>query len=266
MSSDLHASHGHDDIHLPPPSWAPVVLGFGLTVAIVGLILLRYTEVIQVAGLVDVNPALIIFMPGLLVFLLGVWKLSSFSIIPEERPSMGVNTRVLGMWVFLASEIMFFSGLIATFLGYQARAEDVSYLLNVPLMTVGTFLLLTSSFGAVSALSSLQQGKMSLFRNWLIATMTLGALFLSIELLEWGELFGHGITTGTLFGSAFYTLTGFHGMHVLIGLAWMGILLVRTQLGKLSPDNSPTGIEVFGLYWHFVDIVWIILFTIIYLI
>jgi cytochrome c oxidase subunit 3 len=123
---------------------------------------------------------------------------------------------------------------------------------------------LSSSFAAVSALSALQQDKVKVFRNWLATTMVLGGLFILIELLEWGELIGHGITTGTLFGSAFFTLTGFHGMHVLIGLIWMTFLMVRTVRGMMSSHNV-LGIEIFGLYWHFVDIVWIILFTIIYL-
>ncbi len=246
MTSEAH-HHPHEAIHLPAPSWGPLVVALGVTVLVAGLMLPLLLPV------------------GAVLFLVGVWKLSSFSILEELRPSMGVNSRLLGMWVFLASEIVFFSGLISTFLGYRARAGNVDALLNVPLMTLGTFVLLTSSLGAVSALSAIQQGRMKAFRNWLVATMVLGALFLLIEGLEWAELIGHGITTGTLYGSAFFTLTGFHGMHVLIGIAWMGFLLVRFLLGRLSKD-SVMGVEVFGLYWHFVDIVWIILFTIIYLV
>ncbi len=255
MSSESRTSpHTHEAIHLPPPSWGPVVVGFGATVTGVGLVLLAYPL-----------PWPLVFPFGLLLLLGGVWKISNFSLIEELSPSMGVNSRMLGMWVFLASEIMFFTGLIATFLGYQARAEDVARLLDVPLMTVGTFVLLSSSFGAVSALAAIRQGRVRTFRNWLIATMVMGALFLGVELLEWSALMGHGITTGTLYGSAFFTLTGFHGLHVLIGIAWMAFLLARTLLGRVS-SSSAVGVEVFGLYWHFVDIVWIILFTIIYLI
>jgi heme/copper-type cytochrome/quinol oxidase subunit 3 len=239
-------THGHEEIHLPSPSWGPIVLAFGVVVLAFGFVL----------------PLL--FPVGAIVLLVGIWKVSSFAELPELRPSMGVSGRLLGMWVFLASEIMFFSGLIATFLGYKQRAGDVAHLLNVPLMTIATFILLSSSFAAVSALSALQQDKVKVFRNWLATTMVLGGLFILIELLEWGELIGHGITTGTLFGSAFFTLTGFHGMHVLIGLIWMTFLMVRTVRGMMSSHNV-LGIEIFGLYWHFVDIVWIILFTIIYL-
>lgn len=239
-------SRAHDEIHLPPSSWGPVVIALGVMVLAFGFVL----------------PPL--FLAGALILLVGIWKTSNFSIIDEIRTSMGVHSRMLGMWVFLASEIMFFAGLIATFLGYRQRAGEVAYLLNVPLMTIGTFLLLTSSFSAVSALSALQQNKVTAFRNWLIATMALGGLFLGVELLEWGELIGHGVTTGTLFGSAFFTLTGFHGMHVLIGIVWMVFLLARTLRGRMT-SASATGVEIFGLYWHFVDIVWIVLFTIVYL-
>jgi heme/copper-type cytochrome/quinol oxidase subunit 3 len=249
MSSEVqHAvDHGHGDIHLPPPSWGPIVLGLGATLAGSGLVFLPLLPV------------------GLVVLLIGIWKVGRFTILEELRPSMNVNSRILGMWVFLASEIMFFSGLIATFLGYKSRGGEALELLNVPLMTVGTFVLLTSSFAAVSALSALQRNKTTAFRNWIIVTMVLGALFLGIELTEWAELIGHGITTGTLFGSAFFTLTGFHGMHVLIGLVWLVFLLARSVRGTMSSGDA-MGIEVFGLYWHFVDIVWIVLFTIVYLI
>jgi heme/copper-type cytochrome/quinol oxidase subunit 3 len=249
MSTEMQASHGHDEIHLPPPSWGPIVLALGAIIGGAGIVF-----------------APILLLPlGLAIFMVGLWRISNFTIIEELRPSMNVNSRMLGMWIFLASEIMFFTGLIATFLGYKARAGEAAVLLNVPLMTIGTFILLTSSFGAVSALSALHENRLKAFRNWLIATMVMGTIFLGVELLEWIELFGHGITPETLFGSAFFTLTGFHGMHVIIGLVWMGFLLVRTLRGKISSADG-TGVEIFGLYWHFVDIVWIVLFTIVYLI
>ncbi len=244
MSSESHSAH--EDIHLPPPSWAPLIVGLGTVVLASGLLFWP------------------LFPIGLLIFLFGVWKLSNFTLIEELKPSMGVNSRVLGMWVFLASEIMFFSGLISTFLGYRSRTPGARSLLDVPLMTVGTFILLSSSFGAVSALSAVREGRFKAYRNWIIATMVMGAAFLLIEGLEWAELINEGITTGTLFGSAFFTLTGFHGLHVLTGLGIMALLLVRYYLGKVSVAST-VSVELFGLYWHFVDIVWIILFTIIYL-
>jgi heme/copper-type cytochrome/quinol oxidase subunit 3 len=257
-----HDEHKHP-IELPSPSYGPLLLGLGAMIMGSGLAFIRNMNVLD---RFQVDPiGVILLLGGFAMFLAGITKVSNFKVIPEHAPSMGVNNRILGMWVFLASEIMFFAGLIATFLGYKQRAGDVSQLLNVPLMTIGTFILLTSSFAAVSALSALQQNKIKVFRNWLITTMVLGVLFLGIEMLEWMELFGHGVTHQTLFGSAFFTLTGFHGLHVMIGLVWMIFLLVRTLRNTMSAKDS-MGLEVFGLYWHFVDIVWIILFTIVYLI
>lgn len=247
MSSHLPSvGHAHEEIHLPPPSWAPLIVGCGATLIGAGLLFPLALPV------------------GLIVFLVGIWKMGHFTLLENPHPSLKVDHRLLGMWVFLASEIMFFAALLSTFLGYKARAGAAGALLNVPLMTIGTFVLLTSSFAAVSALSAIQANRMIAFRNWLITTMALGGLFLILELTEWLELIGHGITTGTLYGSAFFTLTGLHGMHVLIGIGWMAFLLVRTLRGTMSSGDA-TGVEIFGLYWHFVDIVWIVLFTIIYL-
>ncbi len=247
MSSKPHTAHSHEEIHLPPPSWAPIVVGLGGTLLAAGLVVR------------------LLFPVGLAVFLFGLWKMGNFESIELPSPSMKVNHRILGMWVFLASEIMFFTALISTFLGYKARAGEAGALLNVPLMTIGTFVLLTSSFAAVSALSAIQDGRMKAFRNWMIATAVLGVVFLGLEFAEWLELIGHGVTVGTLYGSAFFTLTGLHGVHVLIGLGWMAFILFRYFRGTMSSADA-TGLEVFGLYWHFVDIVWIILFTIVYLI
>lgn len=263
MSSNQHApEHGHEDIHLPPPSWGPIVLGLGATVLASGMAFIRNRDVVDSFAIFP--PGLLLLLVGLVIFLVGVWKVSNFELLEMALPSMNVDSRVLGMWVFLASEIMFFAGLIATFLGYKARAGDVIGLLNVPLMTIATFVLLTSSFTAVSALSAVQEGRMKAFRNWIIATVVLGVVFLGLEITEWIELWGHGVTQQTLFGSAFFTLTGFHGLHVVIGLVWVGFLLLRFWQGRMSTADA-TGIELFGLYWHFVDIIWIVLFTIVYL-
>lgn len=246
MSSQGHTSHDHDEIHLPPPSWAPVIVGLGATLVASGLIFR------------------LLFPVGMIVFVFGIWKMGNFTLLENPNPSMKVDNRILGMWVFLASEIMFFTALLSTFLGYKTRAGEAATLLNIPLMTIGTFVLLTSSFGAVSALSAIQEGRMKAFRNWIVATAVLGLVFLGLEFTEWLELIGHGITTGTLYGSAFFTLTGLHGLHVLIGLAWLGFILFRYFRGTLSAEDA-TGIELFGLYWHFVDIIWIVLFTVVYL-
>ncbi|MBN1965684.1 MAG: heme-copper oxidase subunit III [Anaerolineae bacterium] len=246
------ATHDDGEIHLPPPSWGPIVLALGVVMAVGGLAMNQYWSLPMV-------------LAGLIIFVIAVWKVGHFEVVKELRPSMNVSSRKLGMWVFLASEIVFFSGFISTFLGYKARTgQEVLDLLNVPLMTIATFVLLTSSLGAVSMLSALEEGNKKRFRNWLIATVVLGVVFLGLEFTEWLELMSHGITINTLFGSAFFTLTGFHGLHVIIGIAWMVFLAVRYGIGELGTKDA-LGVELFGLYWHFVDIVWIVLFTLVYL-
>lgn len=267
------SSHSAEhEIHLPPPSIAPVILAGGVTIVMVGLIMFLKQFGPLIAGPSDdargglVAGSLIggaILLGGLGVLMYGLWRMAHFTEM-EEHPTMGVSSRLLGMWIFLASEIMFFSGLITTFMGYRARTAEVLKDLNVPLMTVGTFVLLSSSLAAVTALAAIQRGNTRAFRTRIIATLILGAAFLTIEALEWIELFGEGIDGTTLFGSAFFTLTGFHGMHVIVGLIWLGLILFRLRRDEITSKSS-MGIEIFGLYWHFVDVVWIILFTVIYL-
>lgn len=187
--------------------------------------------------------------------------------VVEAAPSMSLPMNKLGMWIFLASEVMFFTSLIAAFVAFKARGLLTTPVdaLSVPVAAANTFILIVSSFTVVMALDSLQQGKQSRFMLFLLATFALGSVFLGIQGLEWSELFQHGITpAGDMFGTAFFVLTGFHGLHVLIGLIWLILVLLKAFRGDFTQERS-LGIEVFGLYWHFVDIVWIILFTIIYL-
>ncbi|MDQ4044443.1 MAG: cytochrome c oxidase subunit 3 [Chloroflexota bacterium] len=176
------------------------------------------------------------------------------------------------MWLFLASDCMFFGTLIATYMIYRGRAEEVgigpfpSELVDIPFTSVSAFVLLMSSLTMVLALGSLQQGNIRNSRIWIFATALLGSIFLGGQYFEFTEFYheGLGITTN-LYGSSFYTLTGFHGTHVAIGVLWlMGLLFVSLR-GGLKPENSMT-LEVAGLYWHFVDIVWIVIFTLVYLI
>ncbi|HEX9796434.1 MAG TPA: cytochrome c oxidase subunit 3 [Anaerolineales bacterium] len=180
---------------------------------------------------------------------------------------LGLNHVKLGMWLFIASEVMFFGGLIATFLKYKlALPTNEAAHLDVTLVGANTFLLLTSSFTLVLALAGLRDGKRGAFLRNLLFTVLLGALFLAGQGYEFSLLYAEGVTlSSSLFGSTFFTLTGFHGLHVLIGVVWALVLIVRGTRGAYSADND-LGIEIFGLYWHFVDIVWIVLFTLIYLI
>jgi heme/copper-type cytochrome/quinol oxidase subunit 3 len=171
------------------------------------------------------------------------------------------------MWFFIASEVMFFGGLIAAFLYYKLNSVvPETEALNVLLVGVNTFILLTSSFTVVRALEAIQKNDQGGLSLYLFLTIVLGVLFLGGQGFEFATLFGEGITPASgVFGTSFFTLTGFHGLHVLIGVVWALRNLLKAQGHGYSAEGA-MGIEAFGLYWHFVDIVWIVLFTVIYLI
>lgn len=191
-------------------------------------------------------------------------------------PSLGLDNRKFGMWGFLTSEVLFFSVLIANFLylskldppGTFHEVEFGRELLNIPLTALNTFILLTSSFTVVLALQFIQQGKQFLFRVALLITLLFGSFFIGVQIFEYYQLIvAEGLNMSTLFGASFFTLTGFHGFHVVIGLFWLTIILFKAfgVMGGFSKDDN-LGIEIFGLYWHFVDIVWLLLFSLVYLI
>ncbi|HJX41038.1 MAG TPA: heme-copper oxidase subunit III [Anaerolineales bacterium] len=180
---------------------------------------------------------------------------------------LGLNHVKLGMWLFLASEVMFFGGLISAFLHYKLNNPSLeSGLLDVLLVGGNTFVLLTSSYTVVMALAAARAGNPAgLVRN-LLLTAVLGAAFLAGQGYEFASLIREGMTpTSSVFGSSFFTLTGFHGLHVLVGLLWALRNLAKALRGGFDQGRR-LGVEIFGLYWHFVDIVWIVLFTVIYLI
>ena len=241
---------GPDEVHMPPPSIAPIIVGFGAALFLLGLIF----------------PVL--FAVGFVVMVVGVWKMAHFPEV-DLHPNWltFLNDRKLGMWVFLASEVMFFSALIGAFVAFKIQEgfEEAHEVLNLPLATVGTTVLIVSSFAVVMGLEAIQSGDRRVFRNWMLATLVLGLTFVGIQAIEWAELFNHGIDETTLFGTAFYVTTGFHGLHVLGGVGWLALLLLKARRGDYSAQNN-LGVELFGLYWHFVDVVWIVLFTVIYLI
>jgi heme/copper-type cytochrome/quinol oxidase subunit 3 len=141
----------------------------------------------------------------------------------------------------------------------------VSEVLNVPLVAANTFILICSSVTMVLAFDTFEQGQLQRGRYFLTATMVLGIIFLSIQAIEWNELILEGIVPSTnLFGATFFTLTGFHGAHVTGGVLWILGVTIAAFRGRYVENTI--GVEVLGLYWHFVDLVWIILFTIVYLI
>jgi len=184
-------------------------------------------------------------------------------------PFPGVKTTKFAMWVFLASEIMFFAGLISAYITLRisnASWPVVSEILNVPLVAGNTFILIISSLTMVRALAAVEDGDLRGLRINLAATAVLGIIFVSIQAFEWSALSSEGTAPSTdLFGSVFYTLTGFHGLHVLIGVLFMLYTFSKALRGHFTQSDHG-GVELMGLYWHFVDVVWIFLFTILYLI
>jgi heme/copper-type cytochrome/quinol oxidase subunit 3 len=188
--------------------------------------------------------------------------------LTEAGSMAGVDNRKFGVWLFLASEVMFFMALIGMYLAYRGQPSwaDFHIALNIPLTAVNTFILLTSSLMVVLAVSAAQQGNKRNLTLWLAATVILGATFVSIQAFEYSRLGADGHTLSSdLAGNVFFTLTGFHGLHVIIGVIWCAFVWLRAARGGFTSSNF-LGVELFGLYWHFVDVVWILLFTIIYLI
>jgi cytochrome c oxidase subunit 3/cytochrome o ubiquinol oxidase subunit 3 len=181
--------------------------------------------------------------------------------------ALGLDHRKLGMWLFIASEVMFFGGLLAAYLHYKfTLGFPETGELNLVLVGVNTMVLLTSSYAVVSGLDAIRHGKPGRLAVYLLLTILLGVAFLTGQLFEFAALYRHGITlTSGVFGSSFFTLTGFHGLHVTVGVVWAFVTLVRGLRGAFNAERN-MGVEIFGLYWHFVDIVWIVLFTLIYLV
>ena len=187
----------------------------------------------------------------------------------NEYTTTGLNHRKRLMWVFLGSDCMFFASLIATYMVYRGQSLNGPYpidIIDVPLTTISTFVLLMSSFAMVQALSATNANNQRGIRIWLFVTIILGTIFIGFQAYEFNAFKNEGLTLGVnLFGATFFTLTGFHGAHVALGLIWLTALLILGFKGRLSPATS-LDVEIAALYWHFVDIVWIVIFTLLYLI
>ena len=182
--------------------------------------------------------------------------------------STGLSNEKLGMWVFLSSECLLFGGLISTYLLLHDKSvsgptpEDV---FDIPFTSVSSFVLLMSSLTMVLAVSAITRGDHSRSRLWLTTTALLGAIFIGGQVYEFTSFYREGLGyTTNIFASSFYTLTGFHGVHVTIGILMLLSLVGLSLRGSLDQDKAAT-VEIIGLYWHFVDIVWIIIFTVVYL-
>ena len=174
----------------------------------------------------------------------------------------------LAMWLFLASDCLFFGAFISAYLLYRGRPQEgptPKELFNIPFTSATSFILLMSSLAMVLALAAIQRGDHRRFRLWTLATALFGATFIAGQVFEFTEFYREGLHLDTnLFGSTFYVLTGFHGAHVTLGILWLLSLWGMSMQGRL-PTHKAESVEIAGLYWHFVDVVWIVIFTVIYL-
>jgi heme/copper-type cytochrome/quinol oxidase subunit 3 len=186
----------------------------------------------------------------------------------HEETSTGLNNRKLLMWAFLGSDCMFFGTLIATYVVYQGKSLKGPFpidVFNIPITSVSTFVLLMSSMSMVLAYAALRQGNVKSFRIWIFSTAFLGMTFLGFQVFEFRDFVHEGLTLKTnLFGTTFFTLTGLHGAHVTLGVIWLLSLGFHSFKGGITPDKH-LDVDLAALYWHFVDVVWIIIFTVVYL-
>ncbi len=220
---------------------------------------------------------------------------------PVHATSTGTDNRKLLMWLFLGSECLFFASLIASHLVYRSRqvvppfpfhkeipidvynglSETVKHMcedlgngfaachgiLDIPITSTSTFVLLFSSLAMVLAVYGAQNGRPMMMKAWLLATILAGLTFLGFQVYEFRTFAMEGLGLGTnQFGASFFVLTGFHGTHVGVGVLYLASMLAASFRRNSLGSETGFHIEIAGLYWHFVDIVWIIIFTVVYLI
>ena len=186
----------------------------------------------------------------------------------EYDTNTGISNTKLAMWLFLASECLLFGGLITTYLLYKHPLEGPTphEIFDIPFTSTSSFVLLMSSLTMVLAVSAIERGEHQRMRVWISATALLGATFIAGQVYEFTVFAREGLGfTTSRFSSAFYTLTGFHGVHVTIGIIMLVSLVVLSLRGKL-PEHRAETVEVVGLYWHFVDVVWVVIFAVVYLV
>jgi cytochrome c oxidase subunit I len=250
------AAGAHGPIHLPATSHWPVMVALGMLIAAVGALTVVALVVIGV--------------------LWTIWAIFRLCLEHHRTPehadqtgALGLDHRKMAMWVFLGSECFFFGTLVATYLAYKGRSvvgPAPHEILNIPVTSVSTFDLLMSSLLMVLALAAVQRGDRRQARLWLFGTAFFGLIFLGFQAYEFTEFVHAGFTLQqNLFGSTFFVLTGLHGTHVAIGVLWLLSLWVLDLRGRLGAADA-VKVEIAGLYWHFVDVVWIAIFTLVYLI
>ena len=200
----------------------------------------------------------------------------------HHHTSTGLDNTKIAIWAFIGSECFFFASLISTYLIYKGRSivgpfpheawtnpatgVVMNPILNIPVTSVSAFVLLMSSLSMVLAHSAVVRGDRKYSKIWLLATIVLGGTFLGIQAFEFTSFVHEGLTiTTNLFGSTFFVLTGFHGAHVAAGVLWLITLLFIDTKRGLAPRDA-INVDVCALYWHFVDVVWIAIFALVYLI
>ncbi|MBI1255949.1 MAG: hypothetical protein GC204_00620 [Chloroflexi bacterium] len=181
-----------------------------------------------------------------------------------------IDNMKFAMWLYLASEVVIFTVLIAIFVVFRVnnpeRVEEVHQASGLFLVGLNTFLLLTSSWTMVMGLLAIQKNDSKKLARWISFTAILGSLFVFFQYIEYSTLANEGITLyGDVFGMRFYAPTAFHGAHVVAGVLWAIYVIMGARKGKYN-NGKYLGVEIFGLFWHFVDVVWIVLFTVIYLV
>ena len=191
-----------------------------------------------------------------------------------ESPITPESWGKFGMWIFLAGDAMSFGALLVGYGAIRAASADwpiPNDILGISLTAFMTFLLIVSSLTMVRALSAVKKGDIAGLKKYLGLTILGGLIFLSLQAYEWNHLIHEGLGFSenpwgsSLFGATFYSITGFHGMHVTGGVIYLSIVLINAKMGKISAENYNL-VELVGLYWHFVDLIWILVFTLIYLI
>ncbi|HWP69907.1 MAG TPA: cytochrome c oxidase subunit 3 [Gemmatimonadaceae bacterium] len=215
--------------------------------------------------------------------------------IQHHYTTTGLDNRKVAIWMFIGSECMLFASLISTYLIYKGKSlvgpmpheawtnpqtgQTFKAILNIPVTSISTFVLLMSSFAMVMALAAIENRRKPRPANpgfwwkvenssklWLLMTCIMGATFLGFQAYEFTSFVHEGLTIRrNLFGSSFFTLTGFHGAHVTAGVIWLGTLLAIDMKRGLQPKDA-VWVDIAALYWHFVDVVWIAIFTLVYLI
>ncbi len=188
----------------------------------------------------------------------------------SQAEATHIDNMKFAMWLFLASEVVLFAVMIALFVVFRVnnpeRVHEVHEAAGILLVSANTFLLLSSSWTMVMGLRAIQNNEQQSLIRWIGMTALLGLLFVGLQYVEYNTLSAEGITLyGDEFGMRFYAPTALHGAHVIVGVLWALWVVYRGSKGAYN-NGKYLGVEIFGLYWHFVDVVWIVLFTMIYLV